>query len=187
VPPDADSYPWTAAGEIVEALGSHRGTVTELLEQRSGEAVDAQVLAQVLAPVGDEVPWRPVPPSMVVLHRSALLVGRASRRPYVYAESEICAETLPDGVRRRLESTADPIGRVLSDHGVESRREVLPGPVDHLDVDRGLTGLLERALLSRRYRIMVGGRPSIVINEWFLPATSRASLSERRAQRAGLP
>lgn len=183
----ADLDPAAAASELAEALADHRGTVTELLEQRAGERVDAEVLSQALAPVSDEDAWRPSHPPLVVLRRAALLVGRESGRAYVYAESEIRPEPLPAGVRHQLESTRDPIGRVLTNHQIPVHREMLSGPVAPSEVDEDLVPLLGKALLSRRYRILIGDRPVIVISEWFLPLARPTPGSDRRARRAVPP
>jgi chorismate lyase len=185
VPADRDAL--TASAELAGALTAHGGTVTELLERRAGEPVDAQILSQGPGPVSDEDAWQPSDPPSVVLRRAALLVGRDSGRRFVYAESEICSDALPAGVGHQLESTDDPIGRVLTEHRVPVHREVLPGPLADPAVDRELRPLLERALLSRRYRIVSGNGTAVVISEWFLASASASPGGDRRAQPAVPP
>jgi len=152
------------------ALEATSGTVTEFLESVAGEAVVAQRLRHrhVKAASPNALGLAAGEP---VAERAVVLVGRASGRALVYAESTIACDRLPEAVCRRLTSGDDPIGRVLSEEGVAVGREPL-GPVARPPggLERGLASQVASSPLSRSYRLTVGGRPVIAIDEWFLPA-----------------
>ncbi len=102
-----------------------------------------------------------------------MLQGRASGRSYVYAESILVPSRLSDRFRLRLDSTSDPIGRILDDEALVVTRSPLCGP-DRPDVSvpaatRPPTG---DVLLSRSYRIDAGAVPVMAISEWFLRSLS---------------
>jgi len=168
--------PQSAAVELMAALQRTTGTVTEFLEHLAGEPIDADVLSQEAAPAGNDNALGLVPDHELV-RRTVLLTGRTSGRRFVYAESAIAVELLPDPVRQRLQSSRDPIGRVLTDHGMLVRRDPLAGPVVAArNAVRG-ANLLDGAVLSRRYRITLGGDTAIVVSEWFLQTVSEALAS----------
>lgn len=101
--------------------------------------------------------------------RAVLLRGRRTGLAYVYAESSIAPARLPATVRRRLEQSRDPIGRILDDHRLTVERQPLPGAASPTEADRVVAALLAEAPVSRRYRILVAGRPAFAVDEWFLP------------------
>jgi chorismate-pyruvate lyase len=106
-----------------------------------------------------------------VAERAVVLEGRASGRAFVYAESTIACARLPGVVCRRLTSGDDPIGRVLTEEGVAVAREPLgPVPRPAVGLERWLASQVAASPLSRSYRLTVGGRPVIAIDEWFLAA-----------------
>ena len=61
---------------------------------------------------GHHGPWAWAP-TRRSLHRAVLLTGRASGRRFVYAVSTIAGGRLPFSARRKLETSSEPIGRVL--------------------------------------------------------------------------
>ena len=146
------------------------GTVTEFLEVLAGEAVDAEVLSQrrTRAPA-DNVFGLAADAELV--SRSVLLTGRDSGRPFVYACSTLATERLPAAVLRRLEGTREPLGRVLVDQGIATRREPVAGPPTPLPDGDRLVGELGGAAVARRYRIACDGTVAIDISEWFLRVT----------------
>jgi chorismate-pyruvate lyase len=66
---------------------------------------------------------------------------------------------------------------VLTKHRLEVRREPLAGPVVATSNTPGIIDLLDRAALSRRYRITLGSDPAIVVSEWFLQTVPTALTS----------
>jgi chorismate-pyruvate lyase len=166
--------------EVMAALEHTEQTVTEFLEDLASEPVDAEIITQRAGPAGGDN-WLGLAPQAELVRRAVLLTGRSSKRAFVYAESSIAPERLPSSVRQRLERSRDPIGRVLVDQGVQVRREPLDGPVAAEGVGDEVENLLRESALSRRYRIMIGDFPAIVVSEWFLRAAAEAIASRPRS------
>jgi chorismate lyase len=161
------------AAELAAAVRVLPGTVTEFLEVLAGESVDAEVLSQRHVPASADNAFG-LAPGADLLTRSVLLTGRVSGRPFVYARSTMATERLPVTVLRRLQETSEPLGRVLVDHGVSTKREPVPEPpAPSPDGDR-VVGELGGAALSRRYRIACEGTVAIDVSEWFLRVTCDA-------------
>lgn len=161
-----------AAG-LAATLRGDRGTVTEFLEQLAGEPIDADIVSQNTGPADHQRSFG-LPPHRELVRRAVLLTGRVTRRRFVYAESAIAADRLPPPVRKRLEMSTDPIGRVLRDHHLRIRREDLADPVIPPDTDGDILALLRASALSRRYRLVIGTSPVMVVSEWFLRAVTDA-------------
>jgi chorismate-pyruvate lyase len=148
------------------ALRHSDTSVTEFLEQLVGEPVDAHEQRHKMTRAGT--------PNLLgvedghrLLQRSAVLQGARSGRPYMYAESLLVPSRLPVAVCRQLESSSDPIGRILAKEGIGISRFPLPC------ADRpggGASPVPDHYLLARTYRIDVEGVPTMLISEWFLPA-----------------
>jgi len=162
--------------DLTAALEASGGMVTQFLEDLAGEAVDADVLAQETGPAGSDN-CLGLEPGAELLRREVLLTGRDTGRRFVYAESAIAAERLPGSLRKRLEQSREPIGRVLSDHGIGIRRTALAGSVVARGADKRVETLIREAALSRRYLISSGGDPVIEVNEWFLPVVAETLAS----------
>ncbi|MGA2037385.1 MAG: chorismate pyruvate-lyase family protein [Acidimicrobiales bacterium] len=157
----------TTRSRLELALGQTERTITAFLEQLVGESVDAHerrhVMTQARTPnflgVGEGHP---------LLQRSAVLRGRRSAQPYMHAESLLVPSRLPAAFCRRLETSNDPIGRILAKEGMGFTRSALPRP------DRCRASIFSDArvpdehLLARTYRVDVDGVPVMVISEWFL-------------------
>jgi chorismate lyase len=178
------------AGSFAGTLDRHTGTVTEFLEHVAGEPVDADVLHRAHRPT-DDGRVLGLGPDTPVNHRAVLLTGRASGRSFAYAESSIATGTVPPGMLARLETGRDPIGRVLTEHGLALRREPLAGPNGPRHAAGDVGTLVAAAVLVRRYRILLGDVAAMVIGEWFLPdaaaafAGHLASAVHPRDRRAG--
>lgn len=164
------------AGDLLTALQGANGTVTEFLEDLTGEPIDADILSQNAELAGTDNSLG-LESDAELVRRAVLLTGRISGRRFVYAESAIAVGRLPASARRRLESSRDPIGRVLTKHRLEVRREPLAGPVVAIGNAPTVTDLLDRTALSRCYLITLGSEPTIVVSEWFLLTVSEALTS----------
>jgi chorismate-pyruvate lyase len=159
------------AADLASALRCATGTVTEFLEELAGEPIDAEIIAQLDARADDDDPLG-LAPHTELMRRAVFLTGRTTRRRFVYAESAIATQRLPDSVRQRLEASRDPIGRILRDHRLRIHREPLADPAMSAGLERRVTTLLRASALARRYRIVVNRTPVIAVSEWFLtPAT----------------
>ncbi len=166
-----NGVPLPADAALDLALQRNPGTVTQLLELLAGEPVDADIRHQVEGHADAGNPLG-LAPSAPLLRRAVLLTGRDSGHPLVYAESVIAVDRIPSSARRRLETSRDPIGRVLLDHRLVVRRQPLPGPVEAMSIDGDVVPLLGGAVRSRRYRIILDRHPAMVVSEWFLRSVS---------------
>jgi chorismate-pyruvate lyase len=155
------------------ALQAHQGTVTEFLEVLAGESVDADKLAP--QPTDRSSTVLGGAPTQVITRRTVVLRGRRTLRPLVFADSLLAVDRLPPAARSELESTNEPIGRVLALHGVAVQRRELPeSPRPPSLSDAALAQLVRNAPLSRSYCLLLNGDPAIEIHEWFLPAVEEA-------------
>jgi len=166
----------SSAGELLTALQRSKGTVTDFLEHLAGEPIDADILSQKTGTAGNDN-LLGLESDAELIYRTVLLTGRRSGRDFVYAESAIAVERLPASARRLLESSRDPIGRVLTKYHFEIRREPLAGPVTATGNSAAIVELLNGVALARRYLITLGSDAAIVVGEWFLQAVPEALAS----------
>ncbi|MDG6243591.1 MAG: chorismate pyruvate-lyase family protein [Methanolobus sp.] len=82
--------------------------------------------------------------------------------PYVYARSLSAIEKIPEGVRCDLMKADIPIGRILRDHDIETRRDFEDIGISE---DEPLFGI--QKVLSRSYRIVHHNGVLMWINEKF--------------------
>ncbi len=82
--------------------------------------------------------------------------------PYVYARSLSAIEKMPDGVRCDMMKADIPIGRILRDHNIETRRDF---ENLHIREEEHLFG--SKKALSRSYRIVHQNSVLMWINEKF--------------------
>jgi chorismate-pyruvate lyase len=143
-------------------------TVTHFLEMLAGESLIVDVVRQELLRVSPGN-CLGVAAGQSVMHRIAILKGRATELAYVYAESIFAPDRLPEQVSAQLEGTDDPIGRVLVAHGLKLKREFLPD----LEADPEVE-LVDEVVFTRAYRLMIDGSPGFAIREWFLRAALEA-------------
>jgi chorismate-pyruvate lyase len=150
------------------------GTVTHLLETLTGELIFADVIRQYSIPAS-AADGLEVTVGHPITRRMAVLRGRASDLPYLYAESTYLPERLPERAQAQLARTDDPIGRVLVTHGLRTGREVLPppGPVES-DALSIIAGHSSEFVWSRAYRLIIDGLPVFAIREWFLQSVLEA-------------
>ena len=148
------------------ALNGTSGTVTSFLEDLVGERIAAERShhEKIGAPALNELGVKEGEP---LLRRAATLQGLVSGHPYVYAESTIALSRLPARFSHRLETSRDPIGRLLDQAGIAVTREDL---VDRQGIDRvwNFDETAHGCLLARVYRIDSEHTPLMIISEWFL-------------------
>jgi chorismate-pyruvate lyase len=153
---------------LQEALERTSGTMTSFLEQLVGEGIDAHAIHH--GPSGPQgASGLRVGEGERVLYRTATLRGHSSGHSYVYAQSVIVLSRLPARFGRRLESSLDPIGRILDEMRIDVARHdlvdagtpVMPQPSD-------LAASVADCLLTRCYRIDADQAPLMIITEWFL-------------------
>jgi chorismate-pyruvate lyase len=134
--------------------------VTQLLEVLTGKNVEVKTLEQSVIKatpaiaklldieVGDEV-------------NSRLVTLDAGGTIYVLAKSLAPIERMPQPVRDDLMKADIPIGRILREHRLETRRDILKMEI----VRRDFFG--DVPVLSREYRILYENKVLIWINECF--------------------
>jgi chorismate-pyruvate lyase len=146
------------------------GTLTRILSVVANDEIVVQVIKQHIHHVAPEIPGLEQLASGRVLQRRILLKGQSSGEPFVAAESLIAIDLLPAVMMRSLTKTDRPIGEIMADSCLETFKEAakvwigeLPGwlPLDGYRNSRPTT-------LARRYRIITGGRPVLIITEYFL-------------------
>lgn len=170
--------PGSAWGDIARLRPLQRvllttdGTVTNVLEALSGEAVALVKLSQSydLSPADD--PDLCTADGEGLIRRRILLRGRSSGRNYVYAESVVMMNRLHPGLCHDLVETDNPIGKLLVQNRIETFREFVSWgfePAGSIAVHFGL--LEDDQLISRTYRVFSQRSPIMVITEKF-PATA---------------
>lgn len=141
------------------------GTVTQLLELYTGQAVRVRKLGQQVAP-GDASQALQTQSGDMILNRRILL--RTEQQNLLYAESRFVIDRLPAGVQQQLIETDRPIGLLWREHHMETYREIVVqerelagGLAAHFGLDAATT------LLSRSYLIYHHEQPLGMITEKF--------------------
>ena len=148
-----------------EALDRTSGTVTDFLEQLVGETIEAHTHHHHIVE-GHNASGLRVEEGEPLLYRAATLRGRTSGCSYVYAESIIAVGRLPTGFCNRLETSTDPIGRILEEMGIAVTRQGVGAQVRVLRPNGDAK--IGDYLLARTYRIDSEQTPVMIITEWFL-------------------
>jgi beta-ribofuranosylaminobenzene 5'-phosphate synthase len=155
---------------VQKILLGTEGSVTHLLEVITGSRVKIVTRVQEvvsadarLAGILDVAAEEPVN------HRVVEIRNAETEEVLIYATSHTPLSRLPDEFREDLMKADIPIGRIIQQHQIESRREILdaracaPDP----EVRRVFHMFRNEPLLSREYRIIHHGRPLIGIEEQF--------------------
>jgi chorismate-pyruvate lyase len=155
---------------FLRALLVTDGTVTKILEAYFWEPVEVDTLRQELSVAEAEVAWINVPEKEQVLVRQARLRGAESGNVYAMAFSVIRPALIPAPFRQRLINQEIGIGVLIRDSGLESYREVIDAGVERGDAYehmRDATRPRPMDLVYRTYRIIIDGKPVILITESF--------------------
>lgn len=153
------------------------GTVTKFIEAYTMERVEVIRLDQAVRTLPVDHPWLEAAQGTAVIARQVLLQGQRSQTIYAYAGSLIVPDRIQEIMREKLSLDGESIGRILSDNRVETYRDILwygrervgelPSAIRHLE---------NKEFISRTYRIIVGTKPVMLINERF-PLHSDTTLS----------
>jgi len=153
---------------FVRALLIIDGTVTKYIEAYTNEPVTVLRLEQTSHTSGDDHQWLDAPRGARIIHRQSMLVGDETGCLYAYAESLIAVERLSSGMQQGLDSEPGGLGKILSDSGIETRREGLWFGREQLtDLPRSVAELCDGDFLTRTYRVIAGGAPLMMITERF--------------------
>ncbi len=144
------------------------GTVTKGLEAYFWEPVDVKPLGQEVIALEKPIEGLAVVSGDSALQREVSLMGRQSDRCYASARSYLALRQLPGDLAEAMVAGEIGIGELLREKGVETYREIIS--VDFIERGQSNDALLapfEDDLVSRSYRIRVGGTPAIVVTEYF--------------------
>lgn len=144
------------------------GTVTNMLELYVQEPIEVKKLGAALHAAREfKLEFNP-DPDETVMARKILLQGQHSKKNYLYSESFILADRLPNGFKRLLLDSALPIGKLWTQFRLETFKQIynteqIPaGKVAHyFDMEPSA------ALLSRRYWVFNQQRVLMQITEQF--------------------
>lgn len=146
------------------------GTLTRILNAVADDEIVLQIIKQQIHHFAPKIPELEQLPSGRVLQRHILLKGRSSGNPFVAAESLIAIDLLPPAITASLTKTESPIGEVIARSCLETFKEAAKVWIGELPGWLALAGHQNSRprTVARRYRIITGGRPVIIITEYFL-------------------
>jgi chorismate lyase len=146
------------------------GTLTRILGVVADDEIVLEIIDQQIHDIAPTLPELEQFPSGRVLQRHILLKGRSSGNPFVAAESLIAIDRLPPAIVTSLTKTDRPIGEVIAASCLETFKEaakVWIGPPPGWLAVAGYQNA-EPRIVARRYRIISGGQPVMIITEYFL-------------------
>lgn len=118
-------------------------------------------------------PWLEAQANSPVIAREVILQGRHTARFFAYATSLVVPHRLPPDVRQHIDEAGDGLGRILLNSKLETRREVLwCGRESTRRLPPQVKNLGMSEFISRTYRIILGGKPIMLINEKFASTAS---------------
>src|SRR5436190_9639512 len=155
---DHPNIPMAVLPPFLRTLLVTDGTVTKSLEAFYWEPIAVETVSQAVARAEDDIEWLDVREGEDIIERRVNLRGTTSGVLYTRASSLIRPLLIPDALRARLIAGSLGIGELIRDCGLETYRELL---------EIGVTGQAPEEQIHRTYRIVVGGKPAILITEYF--------------------
>jgi beta-ribofuranosylaminobenzene 5'-phosphate synthase len=146
------------------------GSVTQLLESVTGKKVVIRTLVQKVIPAdraaADNLSIAEGDP---INHRVVEIKTEENGEVLIYAISDTPLARLSPEFRDDLMKADIPIGRIISRHHIEARREILAARVTPATDEMGRVFAICRnePVLSRQYQIIHAGKPLIFIEEKF--------------------
>jgi len=146
------------------------GTLTRILKVVANDEIVVHIIKQQIHDVAPKIPELDQLPSGRVLQRHILLKGRNSGNPFVAAESLIAIDLLPPAILTSLTKTDRSIGEVMAASCLETFKERAHVWIGEFPGWLALAGYQNSRLrtVARRYRIITGGQPVLIITEYFL-------------------
>lgn len=136
------------------------GSVTQLLEVLTGKTVDVKTLKQgIIKAAPDVAELLDIEVGEEVNNR--LVTLNAGGTVYVLAKSLAPINRMPQPVKDDLMRADIPIGRILREHKLETRRDILKMEIVRQDFFGDVP------VLSREYRIIYENKVLMWINECF--------------------
>lgn len=155
---------------VQKILLGTEGSVTHFLEVITGSSIGIVTRVQKVIPADREIAgFLDIPEGEPVNYRVVEIRNSDNNEPLIYATSHTPLSRLTDEFRDDLMRADIPIGRIIQQHRIESRREILRANVEAADSDArsALHMFHNEPLLSREYRIIHQGYPLIQIREQF--------------------
>jgi beta-ribofuranosylaminobenzene 5'-phosphate synthase len=146
------------------------GSVTQLLESITGNPVTVKTLVQEILPADTQTAGRvDVCVGDPVNHRVVELRDTVTNEVLIYAISETPIERLSPSFKQDLMMADIPIGKIIKQHRIEARREILSARVTAATMETGRIFSLcpQEPMLSRQYQIIHQDKPLIFIEEHF--------------------
>jgi len=150
------------------ALLVNDGTVTRLIEAFVLEPLSVDVLDQRAVEGDDQTDsWLDKPAAAdSIVRRRVAIHGCESGRLYALAESLLVTSRLPRAFASSLLDDPKGLGETVGQKRLETRRELLWFGYA-IAPDRANQPATQPPLLTRSYRIIIGGTPAILITENF--------------------
>jgi chorismate-pyruvate lyase len=144
------------------------GTVTRTLEVKTLSPVSVTVISQVDSTADDDVATHlEVPDGTDAVKRRVAIGREGAAPPIIWAESHILPNRLPAGFISILGGTREGIGESLQRVELESWRDMLWFGLD-APPEWSFAGTRAPApVITRLYRVIVGGQPALLISESF--------------------
>jgi len=146
------------------------GSVTQLLESITGKRVVIRTLVQKIV-TADSIIARnlSIAEGDSINFRIAEIMTENDGEVLIYAVSQAPISRLSPELRDDLMKADIPIGRIINQHHIEARREILSARVLPAteDAARLFSICRNEPLLSRQYQIIHAGKPLIFIEEQF--------------------
>jgi len=164
------------------------GTLTDTLEAAFLEPIALCKVSIDTAPAERAMAELELGAGAPVMTRRILLCGESSGRNYVYAESWLALDRLPPRFREELVESDAPMGRLWSEHRLETWKELLAVRIHKMGgLARYFDSTEDADCLIRRYRVISGGRPLMVITEYFPARYGKETPAHSRRQADSLP
>ncbi|BBX72815.1 DUF98 domain-containing protein [Mycobacterium shinjukuense] len=164
----------------LQILIATNGTLTRILNVIANDEIVVQIIKQQIHDSASKIPQLEDPAVGRVLQRDIVLKGRTSGNPFVAAESLIAVDLLPPAVTANLTETARPIGEVMAASRIESFKEeakIWRAELPDWLAPHGYRDSPAKTV-ARRYRVIVGGQPAIIITEYFLRSIFHGAVRE---------
>jgi chorismate--pyruvate lyase len=151
-------------------LIASNGTLTRILGIIADDEIVVQIVEQQVHEEAPRISGLEQLPSGRVLQRRILLKGQNSGHSFVAAESLIAVDLLPRAITASLTQTERPIGEILAASSLETFKEAAKVWIGQAPDWLALAGHQHAGsrIVARRYRVIAGGQPAIIITEHFI-------------------
>jgi chorismate lyase len=151
-------------------LIASNGTLTRILGIVADDEIVVQIVEQQVHGMAPRISGLEQLPSGRFLQRRILLKGRSSGHAFIAAESLIAIDLLPPAITASLTTTERPIGEVIAASCLESFKEEAEVWIGQPPGWLAVAGYQNSAprIVARRYRVVAGGQPAMIITEYFL-------------------